>query len=86
MTARRLPKGWKSGSNGESRWYATAPYDVEAIKRRSGFDLDASLADQVSHPAWNLDRTVSAGSWGELCAEAQSQVALYGQLSGGGKE
>lgn len=83
--------GWQSfqsnaGSNGESSWYATAPYDVEAIKRRSGLDPGAPLSEQMSHPAWSLDRTVSADSWGELCAEVGAQVALYGQLASEGEE
>ncbi|MEU2717833.1 hypothetical protein [Streptomyces sp. NPDC007205] len=91
MTAQKLPKGWKlfrsnADNNDESRWYATAPYDVEAVKRKSGLGLDGCSGDEVSHPAWNLDRTVSAGSWGELCALVAAQVTLYEQLSCGGEE
>ncbi|OIJ92486.1 hypothetical protein BIV24_13740 [Streptomyces colonosanans] len=90
MTARTLPKGWKwfqsaADSMTESHWYATAPYDVEAVRKLSGFNDDAPMSEQISHPAWNLDRTVSAQSWNALRLEVGEQIKLYQKLISGGK-
>ncbi|MGW1253709.1 hypothetical protein ACWD5Q_00585 [Streptomyces sp. NPDC002513] len=75
-----LPEGWTSfpsqpDSEGQAHWYATAPYDVSAI--REPFD------QWPDHPARRLCHTIVGKSWDELCSAATAQVELYEELTGG---
>ncbi|MEU9334972.1 hypothetical protein AB0D49_17655 [Streptomyces sp. NPDC048290] len=76
-----LPDGWtsfrsKSDGGEPPHWYATAPYDVDALRDRIG-------ADRAGDPAWNLAHTVDAPSLPELRARVAEQVALHRALVGG---
>ncbi|MEU9332192.1 hypothetical protein AB0D49_03380 [Streptomyces sp. NPDC048290] len=80
-TSAALPDGWTSfrsqSDGGEPpHWYATAPYDVDALRNRIG-------ADRAGDPAWNLAHTVTAPSLPELRARVADQVALHGLLVDG---
>jgi len=71
-----LPKGWgsfcsKPGSDETGRWYATAPWNVDALKTRFG-----AMAD-------DLEQTVCADTWPALHKAVAVQVALHLRLIGG---
>lgn len=71
-----LPVGWgsfcsKPDSKHQSRWYATAPYDVIALKEKYGPDAEY------------LTQMVDAGTWTELHAAVAAHVRLYEELTKG---
>lgn len=72
-----LPKGWGSfqsqgnGADSPATWYATAPWDAEALR------------DQFGEAAKELANTVSADSKTRLLLEVGAQMALYASLKQG---
>lgn len=69
-----LPKGWGSfrsepGSNEPSHYYASAPWNAEALR------------DKYGEAARELANTVSATTLRELCDLVSAQVSLYRRLT-----
>ncbi len=70
-----LPDGWtsfcsKPSKEESGRWYATAPYDADAINQAHGLKGDQGLL-----------QTVDATTWQGLHAAVADQVALYEALT-----
>lgn len=73
-----LPAGWasfcsKPDSMNQAHWYATAPWDVEALQEKHG----EAAADLVP--------TVAAETWARLHHEVQAQEELHRHLTQGNR-
>lgn len=72
-----LPTGWRAfcsrpDSTNAAHWYATAPYDADALNRRYGCCKGQGLS-----------QTVDANTWRDLHQEVARQVELYEALTAG---
>lgn len=70
-----LPDGWasfcsKPDSMNRAHWYATAPWNADAINQARGFNGDQGLL-----------QTVDADTWRGLHAAVADQVAFYEALT-----